>query len=794
MLILLPLLPCLIDQNIVWELQEAIILPPVSSSGRIPVPTDPVAFTIAKGDWQAPTEGETFSGKQWQKIKASQDAWMESQLLRGGYVSWQFFANNERTLLLEAAGHSVAYVNGVPRAGDPYGYGYVVLPIKIQKGKNEILLQGARGRVRARITETPNQAFLNDKDNTLPDLLVGQRTPSWGAIVVVNPSEEPLSGAFLVAEKERTAMLVVPPMSARKIGFRIPPTQSTEGTAVLELRLEHKGNTLDRKPLSFRVRSPKSTHKRTFISAIDGSIQYYALNPAQREDANALILSVHGAGVEAIGQAEAYSPKLNTDLVCPTNRRPFGFDWEDWGRIDAIEVLTQAIRNLRPDPSRIYLTGHSMGGHGTWHIGLTYPSRFAAIGPSAGWISFWSYAGGVRLENPDPMQEMLQRSATPSDTIALLNNAIGLGIYILHGSADDNVPASESRTMAKLLEGFHRNWIYHEEPGQGHWWDKSEEPGADCVDWPPMFDFFARQIIPKDASVRNISFVTANPGVSSTRHWITIQQQITPLKLSRVEAYVEPILRRYTCKTENTKRLTLSLEPVISGEITAQIDDQKIEKITWPIGNNNLEFKKENGTWKQVQKLNESEKGPHRNGPFKESFQKNMVFVYGTAGTKQENDALFAKARFDAETWWYRANGSVDLLPDTALIPSGRNVILYGNAETNRAWNKLLQHCPVTVTRTQVKIGEQRIDGNDVAILLCYPRYGSKTEMVAVVSGTGTIGQRLTWRLPYFVSGVAYPDLFVMKSNALLEGLAGVKVAGFFGTDWSVEKGEFVWQ
>src|SRR5262249_29261570 len=95
----------------------------------------------------------------------------------------------------------------------------------------------------------------------------------------------------------------------------------------------------------------------------------------------ALFLTLHGAGVEAIGQADAYAPKTWGHLVAPTNRRPFGFDWEDWGRLDAMEVLELARKELGTDPQRTYLTGHSMGGHGVWHLGATFPDRFAAIGP-----------------------------------------------------------------------------------------------------------------------------------------------------------------------------------------------------------------------------------------------------------------------------------------------------------------------------------------------------------------------------------------------------------------------------
>ena len=61
-------------------------------------------------------------------------------------------------------------------------------------------------------------------------------------------------------------------------------------------------------------------------------------------------------------------------------------------------------------------------------------------------------------------------------------------------------------------------------------------------------------------------------------------------------------------------------------------------------------------------------KGPHRQGPFKEAFRNRFILVVGTKGTPEENAWGLARARFDAETFWYRGNGSVDVVTDTAFL------------------------------------------------------------------------------------------------------------------------------
>src|SRR5262249_33303129 len=156
--------------------------------------------------------------------------------------------------------------------------------------------------------------------------------------------------------------------------------------------------------------------------------------------------------------------KDNLHIVCPTNRRPYGFDWEEWGREDAIEVLDLAQSSLRTQPSRTYLTGHSMGGHSAWQLAVHFPNRFAATAPSAGWISFSSHAGGQQ-PGDTPMERMLTRASLPSRTLELKQNLAPMGVYILHGEKDDNVPVEQARKMRDELKDWHPALGYHEQPG-----------------------------------------------------------------------------------------------------------------------------------------------------------------------------------------------------------------------------------------------------------------------------------------------------------------------------------------
>ena len=173
-----------------------------------------------------------------------------------------------------------------------------------------------------------------------------------------------------------------------------------------------------------------------------------------------------------------------------------------------------------------------------------------------------------------------------------------------------------------------------------------------------------------------------------------------------------------------------------------------------------------------------SRKGPHRMGPFKEAFRNRFVLVVGTKGTAEENAVMLARARFDAETFWYRGNGSVEIVPDIVFIDPkradefrDRNVILYGHADSNAAWAPLLGDSPVQVERGRVRIGKRTVSGDDLACLFLRPRPGSDLATVGVVAGIGRDRPEADHAAPLLHVGSGLPRLPVAGyARSLAEG------------------------
>lgn len=816
------------DSTTVTEIipKKCLAIDPVGRYRRAALHTDAIEARIVRGLWTPPEAGDEVvladgTRKTWAEAQVGDNGWFPAPVRRLGYAYIAVHSDAERVMLLEASGHGTVYVNGRPRGGDPYRTGWQQLPVLLRSGRNDLLFHVSRG-LRVKLTTPKSSAQFNLRDRTLPDLIVGEALDAWGAVIVLNATREPLDGLRLRAACGDmpaivTTLPVIPPLSTRKVPFSFQAAVRQPGKVPLELTLISplsNSAALDSATFELEARNATDSHVRTFVSNIDGSVQYYAVTPARLEPGHgnppALFLTLHGAGVEARGQARSYKPKDWGHVVAPTNRRHYGFDWEDWGRLDALEVLALAEKSLGTDPSRTYLTGHSMGGHGTWQVGVTYPDRFAAIAPSAGWISFWSYAGAARSEEGSPIQRILRRATSPSDTLGLSQNFLHHGVYILHGERDDNVPVEQARTMREHLAGYHADFAYYERPGAGHWW------GSACVDWPPLFDFLKHHTRPADHAVRRVRFVTANPGVSASSHWITIEAQTRALVFSRVDIRFDAEQRAFVGTTENVARLAIDLAalsepqwreqkgkqvdatPLPPGKpLSVELDGVKIETVDWPAESKQVRLTRAGEDWRLAAAPSPFLKGPHRYGPFKSAFRNRMIFVYGTAGNSDENSWAFAKARYDAETFWYRGNGSVDVIADRDFDPHAdcdRNVIIYGNADTNAAWTALLTDSPVVMARDSIRVGERTLKGGDLGCLLVRPRPSSDIAAVGVVGGSGIVGMRLTDRLPYFVSGVAYPDYIVIGPDVLEKEAEGVRVAGFFGIDWSVERGDFAWR
>lgn len=141
-----------------------------------------------------------------------------------------------------------------------------------------------------------------------------------------------------------------------------------------------------------------------------------------------LLVFLHGAGergddlekVKIHGPPKMVEGGEELPFLIASPQCPEGSWWTDQPVLELIDELEDT---LRVDPDRIYLTGLSMGGYGTWHFAAEAPHRFAAIVPICG--------GGV----PYKMRRIPH-----------------LPVWAFHGAQDRAVPLEESQRLVEVLK------------------------------------------------------------------------------------------------------------------------------------------------------------------------------------------------------------------------------------------------------------------------------------------------------------------------------------------------------
>ena len=807
----LSLLSCCLSQT-TYHFTKGLLLSSGSRYGREAIYTDPLAYELYTNTLKHPTDGDSFGVNRngqaikWQAITADSINRLRGRggfgggggFQGGGYIYLDYNSNKEQVALLNIKGNNSVIFDGESHAGDPYGAGYLFIPVKLKKGVNDIYVRGQNIVADLIFPEKP--VLLNTDDPTLPFIVPGNTNDDlMGAITLINATSKGLSGLqvkTIIGGKEMiNSVAPVPAMSARKIIFHFNGTgATTKGQHDCAIQLMDKGKILDEKKVPIDAVDATDKYSVTFISDIDGSLQYYAVTPQTPsfKPNSALFLSVHGAGVEAIGQARAYQSKDWGTLVAATNRRPRGFNWEDWGRLDALEVLELAKNKFKPDPQHIYLTGHSMGGHGTWFLGATYPDKWAGIGACSGYPTLKGYgsADGLIPDSSDiPMERLLLRAGNQSDVLKLVSNYKPLGVYILHGDLDRTVSVNYARQMRKVLGEFQTDMSYYEYPGGEHWF------GNQSVDWPPLFEYFKWHIIATDTAVNTIDFMTANPGISSSYRWAGIQQQEHPLQFSRIQLKRNNAGKSITGTTENARLLKFNLAEFSGNDqLTITLDGGESIRYTVKGNNDDLYLIKDYNKWTLTTAPGIEQKGPHRYGTLKDAFNHRMVFVYGTTGTKEENEWSFGKARFDAETWQYRGNGAVDMISDKEFSVEkykDRGVIIYGNKTTNAAWKLLLTDCPIQVERNKITAAGKTWQGDGLASYLVWPIKNSSIASVAVIGGTGLRGMNAATANQYFAGASGFPDFMIFGIDLMQKGPSEVKMTGFYDNNWELKGKDF---
>jgi predicted esterase len=203
--------------------------------------------------------------------------------------------------------------------------------------------------------------------------------------------------------------------------------------------------------------------KKAYRSPVDDTLQPYRMYVPVSYDGSKpfpLVIALHGMGGDENSIFDLYNKgafkeeaeKRGYIVACPKGRQPASM-YVGSAEQDVLDVIAQVKLGYRIDSDRIYMTGHSMGGFGTWSIAMDHPEIFAALAPISG--------GG----NPQGMAKIAQ-----------------IPQLVIHGDNDKTVPVERSRVMVEAAKKQGVEIKYIEVPGGSHV-DVAAPAFKDIFDW-----------------------------------------------------------------------------------------------------------------------------------------------------------------------------------------------------------------------------------------------------------------------------------------------------------------------
>jgi len=189
-----------------------------------------------------------------------------------------------------------------------------------------------------------------------------------------------------------------------------------------------------------------------------------------------VVIHLHGYGGRASSSFNSFQRSWADShgwiLVNADGRREWS-NYDHVGELDLYDVIADLkARGYNVDDDRLYLTGCSMGGHGSYREAFRHPDRWAAIAPGAGWTDYrnffpqyYEHAGNIgrasyfqapwpfnRLDPyyVDPAREPILETAS---SLWQVENANRLPLYIMYDSGDNTNPTmNATNVIDKMIE------------------------------------------------------------------------------------------------------------------------------------------------------------------------------------------------------------------------------------------------------------------------------------------------------------------------------------------------------
>lgn len=223
-------------------------------------------------------------------------------------------------------------------------------------------------------------------------------------------------------------------------------------------------------------------NRTVLVGGVEHNYQVYLPRGYSASQEWPVILFLHGGGERGsdglkqtdvgLGRAVRFNPERWPAIVV-FPQAPESELWQGETAGMAMAALDATTNEFSTDDSRIYLTGMSLGGNGTWYLGYEHTDRFAAFVAICSFIGFGDRLPSIVPDSDNPYAAIASRLADKA-------------VWIVHGDADVVVSVEESRTITRELEAVGADVTYTELPGVNHnSWDAAYA-NEELIEW--LFD------------------------------------------------------------------------------------------------------------------------------------------------------------------------------------------------------------------------------------------------------------------------------------------------------------------
>lgn len=541
----------------------------------------------------------------------------------------------------------------------------------------------------------------------------------------------------------------------------------------------------------------KGSFLRGYYSDIEGSLQGYAVHaPNEYEPGQPypLVINLHGydPGFAAWHENQflpAFMP-FATEKGRYIVANPFGRGntmYQNIGENDVLAVMAEVKRLYSIDENRIYLTGGSMGGAGTWNIGLAFPDKFAALAPIMGptEYAFWTGLDTTDL-SPERTFILAKRSA-----LSFAENASNLPMLCNHGLKDDIVPIAQSRKIVKRLRALGYDITYKEHPEAKHG-GFDPQMDYDIYDWfeDKIRDKFPKRVVYKSASLKH-----------NRAYWVEINRFADVMEFAKIKAEVKD-RRTIQVRTDNISEFSLRLNEnlVDVGEVIKISVNDAPDLSVSVSGEGLIRFgakQKKDGTiagWKvlPVSKKDAFAKTENLCGPILDAYNSGFMLVAGTAGSKMETKMNIQEAEAFSKQWEAWQHVPCRLKKDNDISENDIaqfNLILFGGPNSNSVTKKIEADLPIRFEKNTVVVGEKNFSGESAGAAFIYPNPLNRERYVVVNAGNSWqamdgIARRIGSEFDYIIFDERTTGINFHQGNMTVDG--SPLACGFFDQDWQV--------